>query len=48
MAIVKIDKGTYYLVKSNTKKRIRIKGDSKTYSEATELKESPKEYEEVE
>ena len=48
MAIIKIDKGNYYLIKSDSGKHIRIKGDSKTYSEATEFKESPKEYEEVE
>ena len=44
----KIDKGNYYLIKSNNGKHIRIKGDKRVYSEATELKDKPREYEEVE
>ena len=46
--IIKLDKGNYYLVKSDTNKHIRIKGDKNVYSEATELKYKPREYEEVE
>ena len=46
--IIKIDKGNYYLVKSDCGKHIRIKGDKKVYSNATELKDKPREYEEVE
>lgn len=45
--IHKIDKGDFYLVKSETGK-LRIKGDKRVYSEATELKDKPREYEEVE
>lgn len=45
--IQKIDKGNYLLVKSDTGK-LKVKGDDKIYSEATELKDHPREYEEVE
>lgn len=45
--IKKIDKGDFYLVKSDSGK-LRIKGDKRVYSEATELKDKPREYEEVE
>lgn len=45
--ITKIDKGDFYLVKSDSGK-LRIKGDKRVYSEATELKDKPREYEEVE
>lgn len=45
--IHKIDKGSYYLVKADSGK-LKIKGDEKVYSQATELKEQPREYEEVE
>ena len=45
--IHKIDKSTYYLIKSDTGK-IRIKCDDRIYSEATEFKDKPREYEEVE
>ena len=44
--INKIDKGNYYLVKSDSGK-LKVKGDDKIYSEATELKDHPREYEEV-
>ena len=44
--INKIDKGNYYLVKADSGK-LKVKGDDKIYSEATELKEHPREYEEV-
>ena len=44
--IHKIDKGTYYLIKADSGK-LRIKGDDRVYSEATELKDHPREYEEV-
>ena len=44
--INKIDKGNYFLVKSDSGK-LRVKGDKKVYSEATELKTDPREYEEV-
>lgn len=46
MAIQKIDKGNYYLIKADSGK-LRIKGDKRVYSEATELKDKPREYEEV-
>lgn len=46
--IIKLDKGNYYLVKSDSGKHIRIKGSERVYSEATELKDKPREYEEVE
>lgn len=42
----KIDKGDYILVKSDSGK-LRIKGDDRVYSEATERKGEPREYEEV-
>jgi len=45
--ITKINKGDYNLVKSSEGKKIRIKGDKRVYSEATELKDKPREYEEV-
>lgn len=45
--IIKIDRGNYYLVKSDSNKKIKVKGDENLYSEATELKEKPREYEEV-
>lgn len=48
MAIIKIDKGHYNLVKSDSGKLIRIKGQERTYSEATEFKDHKREYEEVE
>ena len=44
--IHKIVKGNYILVKSDTGK-LKVKGDDKIYSEATELKDKPREYEEV-
>ena len=44
--ITKINKGTYILVKSDTGK-LKVKGDDKIYSEATELLDKPREYEEV-
>lgn len=46
--IIKLDKGNYYLVKSDSGKHIRIKGDDRVYSEATEIKDKPREYIEVE
>ena len=46
--ITKINKGNYNLVKSTENKHIRIKGDKRTYSEATEFVDKPREYEEVE
>ena len=48
MAVVKIDKGNFYLVKSDSGKKIKVKGDENLYAEATELKEKPREYKEVE
>ena len=45
--IKKIDKGNYYLVVADSGK-LRIKGDKRVYSEATELKDKPREYEEIE
>lgn len=44
--IHKIDKGTYFLVKADSGK-LRIKGEDRVYSEATEFKNQPREYEEV-
>jgi len=44
--ITKINKGNYILVKSDTGK-LRVKGDDKIYSEATELLDKSREYEEV-
>ena len=46
--IIKIDKGSYVLIKSDSGKRIRIKGEERDYSEATEFVDKPREYEEVE
>lgn len=46
MAIHKIDKGSYYLVKADSGK-LKIKGEDRVYSEATELKDKPREYEEI-
>ena len=46
--IHKIEKGNYNIVKADSGK-LRIKGDmdNRVYSEATELKDKPREYEEV-
>lgn len=44
--IKKIEKDNYILVTSDTGK-LKVKGDKKVYSEATELKDKPREYEEV-
>ena len=44
--IHKIDKGSYFLIKADSGK-LKIKGDDRVYSEATELKDKPREYEEV-
>ena len=46
--INKIDKGDYVLVKADSGK-LKVKGDNddKIYSEATELKDHPREYEEI-
>lgn len=46
MAIKKTDKGNYYLVIADSGK-LKVKGDDKVYSQATELKDKPREYEEV-
>lgn len=46
MAIKKIDKGNYYLVVADSGV-LKVKGDDRVYSEATELKDKPREYEEV-
>ena len=46
MAIHKIGKGDFYLVKADSGK-LKIKGDDRVYSEATELKDKPREYEEI-
>lgn len=45
--IIKIDRGNFFLVKSDSGHKIRVKGDDRLYSEATELKDKPREYEEV-
>ena len=47
MAIKKIDKGNYYLVTADSGK-LKVKGDKRVYSEATELKDKPREYVEIE
>ena len=44
--IHKIDKGNFYLIKADSGK-LRVKGDKRIYSEASELKDKPREYEEV-
>ena len=44
--IRKIDKGNFYLIKADSGK-LKIKGDDRVYSEATELKDHPREYIEV-
>lgn len=44
--IHKIDKGDFVIVKSDSGK-LKVKGDKRIYSEATELKDKPREYEEV-
>ena len=44
--IHKIYKGDYYLVVVDSGK-LKVKGDDKVYSQATELKDKPREYEEV-
>jgi len=46
MAIHKINKTTYILVTSDTG-LLKVKGDNRVYSEATELLDKPREYEEV-
>ena len=46
MAIKKTDKGNYYLVTADSGK-LKVKGDDKVYSQATELKDKPREYEEI-
>ena len=48
MAIVRKQKDGYNLVKSNSGKRIRIKGQNQTYSEATDLIDKPRDWIEVE
>lgn len=47
MAIHKIDKGNYNLIKADSGK-LKVKGSDRVYSEATELKDKPREYTEVE
>ena len=46
MAIQKLDKGNYYLVIADSGK-LKVKGDDKVYSQATELKDKPREYVEI-
>ena len=46
--LVRINKGKYNLVISDTGKRIREKGHKGDYSVGTEKVDEPKEYEEVE
>ena len=46
--IHKIDKGDYYLIKSDSGKKFMVKGKGDmVYSQATELKDKPREYIEV-
>ena len=44
--IQRIDKGDYFIVKADSGK-LKVKGDDRVYSEATEFKDEPREYEEV-
>ena len=44
--IIREDKGDYYLIKADSGK-LKIKGKDQVYSEATELKGKPLEYEEI-
>lgn len=46
MALHKEDKGNFYLITADSGK-LKVKGDDRVYSEATELKDEPREYEEV-
>jgi len=47
--IIKIDKGDYYLITSDSGKKFKVKGKGDmVYSQATELKDQPREYIEVE
>ena len=52
--IIKIDKGNYYLVYAGDEEgkpngnHFKIKGDDRLYSQATEFKDKPREYEEIE
>jgi len=48
--IIKIDKGDYYLVQSDSGKKIKVLEENKdrSYSQATELKTQPRHYVEVE
>jgi hypothetical protein len=47
MPIHKTDKGNYILVTADSG-MLKVKGDERIYSDATELKDKPREYEEVE
>lgn len=44
--IKKEDKGNFYLITADSGK-LKVKGDKKIYSQATELKDKPREYEEI-
>lgn len=46
MAIHKLDKGTYFLIKADSGK-LKVKGFEGISSSATEFKDQPREYEEV-
>lgn len=46
MPIHKTDKRNYILVTADSGK-LKVKGDERIYSDATELKDQPREYEEV-
>lgn len=46
--IIRICRGKYNLVKSSDGKRIRVKGEKRDCSEATEFVDSPRDFEEVE
>lgn len=47
--IIKLDKGNYYLVKSDCGNKFRVLNENsdRLYSQATELKDKPREYEEI-
>ena len=46
--IIRIEKEHYNIVKSDCGKRVKRIGEEQSYSEITEAKDKPREYEEVE
>lgn len=47
--IIKIDKGNFYLIKSDCGKKFKVleEKNDRLYSQATELKDKPRHYQEV-